>query len=149
MTMDSWAALFLMFAAFNQGNGFNFPISIQSLKVKCKTAEDRDEIELEFDKLKEDLLRAEFISDLANLMSLCESESFSVVPVPTKQDCQTKKWAFNSFKNDDDNSLTILVNEEKCAFDLLSFIEPFLDCIVSVSMSGVNKFNPEKRKGEW
>lgn len=47
------------------------------------------------------------------------------------------------FKGNEDNSFTVLVNITTCAFDMLSFIKPYLNDIVSVSMSGVNKFKLE------
>lgn len=130
-------ALFLMFAAFSQGGKFNFPMPAQRLTVKCKTTEGRNEIVAAFYIFKANLLRAELN---ANSTLPCENKSFSVERVPTEQDRQAFERAFDCYKGDEDNSLNIFVLDENRAFNLLSFIEPFLDGIVSVSMMGVNKF---------
>lgn len=123
-----------MFAAFSQGGGFNFPTPIQRLIIKCKTAEARDEIALVCDKLKSQ------IRDESNSAPACLCDKMPISLLDNKS--LKAEMAFNVLKNDEDNSLIIWVKDEEHAFDLLSFIEPFLDGIVSVSMSGVNKFKP-------
>lgn len=59
------------------------------------------------------------------------------------QNCNNSEWGLQCFKGNEDNSFTVLVNITTCAFDMLSFIKLYLNDIVSVSMSGVNKFKLE------
>lgn len=139
--MDSGAALVfaLMSAAFSKGKFDGLSLKVQYLTVKCKTAADRDEIALAFDKLRAQIL--DLSHSAADYPVCCEKTPFSLMEAQIGQNNYIEEQiTLNYYIDDKDNSLAIYVNDKNRTFDMLSFIEPFLNGVVSVSMSGVNKF---------